>query len=46
MNDRGVILWIEALADAKIATKYVINAYSHSDCAPDILYIAYHQVTY
>jgi len=36
MDDSGVILWIQALGDAEIANKLVMNIYSHSDFAPNI----------
>jgi len=36
MDDSGVILWIQALVDAKIANKWVINTHSHSDFAPNV----------
>jgi len=36
MDDWGMILWIQALIDAKIANKGVINTHSHSDFAPNI----------
>ena len=34
MDEAGVILWIQALVDAKIANKWFINTYSHSVFAP------------
>jgi len=36
MDDSGVVLCIQALKDAKIANKWVINAQSHSDFVPNI----------
>jgi len=36
MDDSGVILFIQALINAKIAKKWVINSDSHSDFVPDI----------
>jgi len=36
MDDSAVIVWIEALGDAKIANKWVMNTHSHSDFAPNI----------
>jgi len=36
MDDSGVIVLIQALIYAKIATKWVINTHSHSDFARNI----------
>jgi len=36
MDDSGVIVLIQALGDAKIANKCVMNPYAHSDFAPNI----------
>jgi len=36
MDDAGVIVLIQALGDANIANKWVMNTHSHSDFAPNI----------
>jgi len=36
MDDAGVVLLIQALVNAKIANKLVVNTYSHYDFAPNI----------
>jgi len=36
MDDSGVILLIQALGDAKIYNKWVMNTHSDSDFAPNI----------
>jgi len=36
MDDSGVIVLIQALGNAKIANKWVMNTHSHSDFAPNI----------
>jgi len=41
MDESGVILLIQALINAKIANKWVINTHSHSDFAPNIYYVAH-----
>jgi len=41
MDDSVVIFLIQALINAKIANKWVINTHSHSDFAPNIEKIAH-----
>jgi hypothetical protein len=36
MDDSGVLICIQALVDAKIANKLVINTHSDSDVTPNI----------
>jgi len=36
VDDSGAIVFIQALGDAKIAEKWVMNTHSHSDFAPII----------
>ena len=46
MGNSRVILWIQALVNAKITENHVINTQSYSDVVPKIKYVAHHQITY
>jgi hypothetical protein len=45
MDDSWVVKWIQALVDAKIANKRVINTHAHSDFVPNTKYVGHHEIT-
>jgi hypothetical protein len=46
MDDSELILWIQALVDAKIAIKSVIHTPPHSDFSPNIEEVAHRYIIY
>jgi len=42
MDDSGVVVLIQALGDAMIAHKWIMNTHLHSDFAQNIYYVTHH----